>query len=330
MWVGFAISASAMYLTLRNVSFGELAVEVSEARPAWFLPALAFFAASLAGRAYRWSRLMGRTPFWMTLHAQNIGYMLNSSLPFRLGEVARAYVIGAKTSTSMTRAFSGVVVERGFDLATVVALFTIFAQWVPMPPAFARAAAVGGAIVVALLACGGLLVWKADFAEKKLLAPVLNRVSPRIAARVLPKFEEITAGFRVIGSARQMLVMVLLTIWIWGTNFALTWCVLRSFYPGTLEQAGLVVVTANLGGALPSAPGGLGIVQGFASTALVVPFHVPEKKAIAFAFVWSIAQQIALMILGAFGLARVGMTFAEVRRGEVAETGAKLSPPPSR
>jgi len=73
-----------------------------------------------------------------------------------------------------------------------------------------------------------------------------------------------------------------------------------------MEQAGLMLVTTNLGGALPSAPGGLGIVQGFAKTSLVIPSNLPEEPAVAFVFAWSLGQQLLLIVLGLISLARVG------------------------
>ena len=112
-------------------------------------------------------------------------------------------------------------------------------------------------------------------------------------------------------------LVAILTVIVWGGNIVFTSFVMCAFFPTSaaehLNQAALVVITANLGGALPSAPGGLGIVQGFAKAALVVPFHVQEDAALAFVLVWSLGQQLLLIVLGVLSLARVGMTFAEVR-----------------
>ena len=67
---------------------------MSRAAWIWFIPGAAAFFAGLYFRARRWSLLMDGTPLGITWHAMLIGYMLNMSLPLRLGEVARAWVIG--------------------------------------------------------------------------------------------------------------------------------------------------------------------------------------------------------------------------------------------
>ncbi|MEO6418567.1 MAG: lysylphosphatidylglycerol synthase domain-containing protein, partial [Polyangiaceae bacterium] len=110
VWAGFAVSAVALFFTLRNVNFTDLGRAVSGAQVIWFVPAVAFFSVAFAMRAWRWSLLMGRAPFWTTLHAMNIGYMMNVTLPLRLGEVGRAFVIGERTAIPMVSAFSSIVV----------------------------------------------------------------------------------------------------------------------------------------------------------------------------------------------------------------------------
>ncbi len=323
VWAGFAVSAIALFFTLRNVNFTELGRAISGARAVWFLPAFAFCAFAFALRAWRWSLLMGGAPFWTTFHAMSIGYMLNVTLPLRLGEVGRAFVIGERTTIPMVSSFSSIVVERVLDLATVVGLFAFFAAYVPMPPSFSRAAFAGGILVIVLLVVGGILVWQAERTER-ILRPILER-STKSAELWLKRFRDLCTGFRAVGSARGVVLVLVLTLFIWAAGIACAYFTMAAFLPPVVEQAGLVMVTANLGGAVPSAPGGLGIVQGFATSALVLPFHVPEDKALAFVFVWSLSQQLLLIVLGLIGLGRIGMSFAEVRASGKSERDGATS-----
>ena len=140
IWFGAALSALALYLTLRTVDFGQVQSAMSRAAWIWFIPGAAAFFAGLYFRARRWSLLMDGTPLGITWHAMLIGYMLNMSLPLRLGEVARAWVIGQRTAVSFTRALSSIVVDRMLDLAAVLLMFAAFALVLPMPPELASAA----------------------------------------------------------------------------------------------------------------------------------------------------------------------------------------------
>ena len=310
-WLGLAISAIALYLTLRGIHFDEFATTVSRAQIVWLIPAVFALMVTLAVRAWRWSNLMDGTPYWTTFHAMTIGYMLNSILPFRLGEIGRAYVIGERTNVPMARALSTVVVERMLDLASVVALFALFALFLPMPPQFSSAALMGALFIIALLVVAGGIIWQSNRVER-ILEGIAQRV-PRLKAEVLVRsFHDLMGGFKIIRSPRKLAISLLLTAGVWVATLFVAYFTMMAFLPARFDEVGLVVVLSNLGGALPSAPGGLGVVQFFAMQSLVIPFNVPEDVAVAFAFVWSLFQQFALILLGFFGLVRMGLSFNSV------------------
>jgi uncharacterized protein (TIRG00374 family) len=310
-WLGLAISAIALYLTLRSIHFDEFATTLSRAQIAWLIPAILALMVTLAVRTWRWSNLMDGTPYWTTFHAMTIGYMINSILPFRLGEIGRAYVIGERTNVPMARALSTVVVERMLDLASVVVMFALFALFLPMPPQFSSAALMGALFIIALLIVAGGIIWQSNRVER-ILEGIAQRV-PRLKAEVLVRsFHDLMGGFRIIRSPRKLAISLLLTAGVWAATLFVAYFTMMAFLPARFDEVGLVVVLSNLGGALPSAPGGLGVVQFFAMQSLVIPFNVPEDVAVAFAFVWSLFQQFALILLGFFGLVRMGLSFNSV------------------
>jgi glycosyltransferase 2 family protein len=321
--LGLLISIVALFFTLRGIHFDEFLSTLAHAQVIWLLPAFGALMVVLGVRTWRWSWLMGGTPFWLTLHAVNIGYMLNSTLPFRLGEIGRAYVIGERTNVRMTRALSTVVVERLLDLASVVVMFAVFAQFIPLPPVFATAALTGAVVVIGLLLAFALAIWQAARVEIWLYA-LAQRVPQLHAESLVRRFHDLVGGFNLIRSPRKLLTALALTAGVWFATLFVAFFTLMAFKQARMDEVGLVVVLSNLGGALPSAPGGLGVVQFFAKQSLVVPFQVPEDVAVAFAFVWSLSQQIILIILGLFGLLRVGMTFSSVSSSTQANTA---SPP---
>lgn len=315
-WLGIFISVIALYLTLRDVDFNAFVRAIATAQALWFLPAFAAFMAGLVVRAARWATLMGHTPLPATFHAMNIGYMLNMMLPFRVGEIGRAVVIGQRTDVSTATALSSIVVERLLDLVTVVLMFFVFAQFIPMDPALARAALISAGLIIALLIGIGIVIWQSARFER-VLADLLRRF-PRINAEGwLRRYRDFCAGFKLINTRRRLIMVLLTTIGIWLAQLAVTAFVMAAFLPLRLDQAGLMLFAANLGGAAPSAPGGLGPVQFFARTALVVPFNVDPTQATAFVFVWSLSQQLALIVLGVIAMARIGLSFGQLQPAKI-------------
>lgn len=315
-WIGLFVSLVAVGILVWRIDFKDVKTALTSAQLGWLVPAVAVFVVLFVFRAWRWSLMLGNAPFWATFHANNIGYMLNVTLPLRMGEIARVFVVSRIGNVGMARAFSIALVERLLDLGTVVVLFAIFAQFIPMGPTFNRAATIGLVAVLASVVAGILVVVKGDAVER-IARPRLQRFGEARAEAVLKRFHEVVEGFRSLGSARAIAMTAFLTICIWGTTIVFAALCMQAFLPAhnAVGPAGFVVVAANLGGAVPSAPGGLGIVQGFATSALVVPFKIPESDALAFVLVWSLGAQVLCVVLGLVGMTRIGMSFSEIRRG---------------
>jgi uncharacterized protein (TIRG00374 family) len=306
------LSIGAATLLAWRVDFHDVTTALRAANVAWLVPAFVLFILMFMLRAWRWSVLLGRTPFWATWHANVIGYFFNITLPLRLGEIARAYVISKSSPVTMPRALSAVFAERLIDLASVVLLFSWFARLIPMRASFTRAATVGSAAVVICVFIGVLVVIKGEHVER------------RLPARLRAPFHQIREGLRTLGSMKTIAQTLVLTIAVWVFTIGIGAACLKAFLPSDqdITRAGLVVVIANLGGALPSAPGGLGVVQGFATSALVVPFGVDESRALAFVLVWTLAPQLSLVLLGFLSIGRVGLSFREIRAGAAARPEA--------
>ena len=54
------------------------------------------------------------------------------TLPARLGEVARAFVVNDRTKIPVAKVLSSIVVERLLDLAVVLGMFAVSAQFIEM------------------------------------------------------------------------------------------------------------------------------------------------------------------------------------------------------
>jgi uncharacterized protein (TIRG00374 family) len=313
MWVSYGTSALAIALAVRFFNFGGLGAALASARLVWVVPAAAILLVTMCLRSLRWSLLMGRSPLGVTFHALNIGYMMNVLLPFRLGEVARAYVMGERSPVTMARALSAIVLERVLDLACVVLILVFSAQFVPLPPLFRHTALVGAIAVVVVVVASATLVWQARRAEV-LLRKTLSKISDAAADRWSKRLIDLCDGFRAVGSARSVLASLALTIAIWTNVLVSTWVMMEMFIDARLDEATLVLAATNLSSAIPSGPGGIGVIQAFARTALVAPFHVPEDRALAFVLVYTFGPQLLTVVLGIVGLARVGMSFGQAAR----------------
>ena len=101
-------------------------------------------------RAIVWRTLLReRALYWDVFHSLNIGYLLNAILPFRLGELGRAYSLSLKTNMSFVEILPTIVIERSVDLAITAALFLSSLPFVVGVKGADRIAIVLGVIVLA-------------------------------------------------------------------------------------------------------------------------------------------------------------------------------------
>ena len=90
-----------------------------------FTAALALLLAGHVVRLSRWSILMrqaGHPRLGEGFMALTLGYVINSVVPFRLGEIARGVYYGRRTQTDVAFVLASIIVERTLDLVAVWAI----------------------------------------------------------------------------------------------------------------------------------------------------------------------------------------------------------------
>src|SRR5207237_537534 len=126
----------------------------------WLVPALAALVIANVLRAFRWQFLFAREtrpPFEPVLSAMLIGQFFNNVLPARAGEAARVVALGQTAGTSRVEAAGTVVIERAYDVLTVLVLLFVALPWLPHVTWLRAAAILAIALTAGLLAAFVLL-----------------------------------------------------------------------------------------------------------------------------------------------------------------------------
>lgn len=264
-------------------------------------------------RAVRWRFMLDNEISWgQVFHIQNIGYMFNMVLPFRLGDITRAVLIGNVPPMTLARGLSTMVVERILDMMFIVALlpFTL-AEVVSLPSWMQEGARASG--VVALAAIGLLIV----AANQRALATrwgtaVLDRISFLNSEQWIGRMNELLDGLGSLTRLKDSLILVLLSILVWiPILFAYQAGIQAVGGQVSLLAASFVVCAAALSIAIPSSPGQIGVFH-VGVTAAMLALGQPEGAAAGFAVVYHALNLIMMIILGLIGLSRIGATFRSV------------------
>jgi len=303
------VSAAALLLALRWSGWAPLLAVLRQVDYFVLVPAAAIYLISMAARALAWQVILGgRASLLRMLAALNQGYLMNNLLPWRMGELGRAILLGRRPGLSPAMVLSSIVVERLYDMSLAVALLLALspvafgASWAP------RAALVGGLAVI--LALG--VLWLV-LARPQAVEWMLRRL-PGGLGRWQGLWENLRAGLASLRDARQLLAGFAWMVLSWALAGGEYWLVLRAFVPEAQATWALLALCVSLlGVAIPSAPGYIGVFEASAVAALAV-FHVDSSLALGYALILHGLHFGTTTLLGAAALAGEGETLTGALR----------------
>jgi uncharacterized protein (TIRG00374 family) len=270
-WLGVAVTVVFGYLAVRDVRWSEAWDAFRSSHWWWLAPAFAALAVGVMLRAVRWRTLVPpehRPPLGATTRALLVGYFFNNVLPARAGEAARVVALHRSSGSSRAELAATVVVERIFDVLSLVVLLLVASPWLPhvgwSTSAYVFAAAVAAGSLVLVV---GVAVWS-DRPFRFLLRP-LALLSFLERERIGQAAFNLTQGLAAIMRPRIAAEALAWTILSWLALALSTWFVLVGFALGLSPLAGLLVVVAiNLALILPSSAAGVGVFEAATVVAL--------------------------------------------------------------
>lgn len=319
-WVGILVSIGCLAAIFVFIKPAEILVALKNTRyELWFLAALTLVI-FLVLRAVRWRYMLNsglelnkKVPYGSVFHIQNIGYMLTNILPFRLGDFARAVLIGNVPPATISLGLSTMVVERIFDLLFIVILFPFTVAAVERLPSEINTVA----MITGLLAILAVLVL-AGAANKrqtaiKIAEFILNRISFLDINTWLRRLDDLLRGLDVLTSFKSASTLIILTVVVWSPIIAGYYIGMRAVnLEANLIEAAFVVCLAALSITAPSSPGQVGVYEAGVTFAIAGILGLPEGQAASFAFINHAVNYVVIGILGVIGITRTGETFGSV------------------
>jgi uncharacterized protein (TIRG00374 family) len=290
------------WLALRKVDPHGFFDAFRQSEWSYLLLAGAAFTAAVLVRWLRWWLLFApnRRPSLRSLgSAFLIGYLFNSVLPGRPGELARAVALKREAGTPVAEALATTAAERIYDVVVLVALVSATAPFVAESHALRIAGLVAGALA-ALAAAAAVAVGRNGSRLERVLSR-LPRVSGGTARRLVAS---IVHGLASLRDVRLAAVAIVLTGVSWLLLALSAWALLLAFQlPVGFAIALLVVVAANLTLLVPISPAGLGVFEA-ATVSVLAGFAVDRSAALSYAVALHGLNLFPYLIAGAIALQR--------------------------
>ena len=325
-WLGLAVSLLFLYLALRNVQWVEVWVSIRIARLELLLLGTLILYVGWGISAVRWRILLTPAPGLRmrdTFAYIAIGYLANSVLPMRLGELARATLLGRRKGIGISRVLGSIALERVLDLLTVILIAMVLALLMDIPPVIQT-----GVVTLAAGGVGGLVFLAVLALHQERLprfASLLGKFVPdRFSGKILRIIQNFSAGAGVLRRPADILSICGLSLLMWCLYAFSTWLATRAFHlPIPWYGAVLVLVVVNLGSAIPSSPGYVGVYHYLAVLALSV--WMPDRNAALAYAIGSHALNILINVsMGSFCLTKEGLSLQSLKSEMASGDGQNL------
>ena len=314
--IGFVLSAVILFFALRGLDWSRFK-DVLLGFPASLL-ALVLVINLIAAfiRAWRWTSLLkavGGVRFIHSFNFTNIGYLMNSVLPGRVGEIIRPVLLARKIEKSAVAVVTTVVVERLFDFMGILILLLTASLVADIPVWMKRG---GGAVIGgALLALVLLFIVSRDYGRVERLIVLASFGRDKIRNFLAPKTRSFFNALGVLRSSRDIITVLGQTLLLW-TLYLLAARVIISI----LELGGrhwpaavIVLLFLSLSMVIPSSPGYLGTYQ-LATVAALGLFGISKTEAVATSFLLQLPVFFLNIGLGLISLWWEGLGLNLIRK----------------
>jgi uncharacterized membrane protein YbhN (UPF0104 family) len=267
--------------------------------------------ASVAAKIAVWRRTLAATHEGARVRHRDltpavfIGFLVNTIVPARLGEVAKLAILGRRTR------------ERGEAVPATALAGSLAAEQIVLAAALVLVAAAGTAasssapiwVMATLGAMSTSVIVLAASAAR------LERLATRLPGRAGPGAAEALGHARAAFSGRDRGLGALgLAIASWAFQIAGIVLTLQAFgLPHSIQAASAVFVASTLVGIVPLVPGNVGVFSAAVAAALA-PFGVGAAEAAAFGLALQGVEALLSVAAGGLFLAYEGLSLAELRR----------------
>ncbi len=331
-WIGLFICGFCLWLVFRGIEFSKLISAIHQADVRLLLLAMLVNLSTFWLRAIRWRVIFSEPGIESRelFPSLAIGFMANNIFPARAGEFIRSYIGAKRLNQSGSKVFATVLIERLWDLATMIMALVLVAILVDFNhdgvvnelaipggqsirvDRLLHSAGWGGGILL-----GGMLFFLAGLRLMPARVAVVIRffchpLPERVQTKLLDLTAEFALGVRTMKTGAQALLILLWSLVIWFVVCVSFYMAFRAFHIqlGMLPACMLLVMT-SFSTAIPS-PGYAGPLH-LAVMVTLMFFAVDSSFAAAFAVVLHGMLVVPITVVGAVCVWQQGVSLKAVR-----------------
>jgi len=335
--IGIVFSLAASYYLVRNIPLEDTFTYIKSINYWWILPSVGVAFLSYAIRAARWRIILSPVAdvgFLGAYHPLVVSFMINSILPGRVGELARPGIICRMKGTPFSKVLATIIVERIFDIATLLLLFILFISRTRIDPglsiefegyAINRATleiVLAKALRIGVVIAGVIGMICVPMTRRLISSAVLNapgilfflpqahrdKLRTLVSERIIVLLENLSTGFEILRSPGKTLQCLFLSFVTW-IMVAYSFYLLILGCPNiemTFPETFTVLIFICFFIMLPSVPGYWGIWEAGGIFGMMI-FGVPRAEAAGVTLAFHVTQITLTILLGVVSSILIGV-----------------------
>jgi uncharacterized protein (TIRG00374 family) len=306
-WLGIIISLGCVIWAVGALEWAAVNEALTSANPLWIGLGVLTVLLTIGIRLARWMALLyprqSRPSNLMA--AMLVGQLLNYFAPARAGDLARAYLLGDAEGESKIWALGTVALEKMWDIWALLALVALLAFLTTLPDWLV--APVKGLAILTLLALIAILLVLRHRPLALATVTWLGHFLPtKVNVRLQHSVERLLDGLDGLRRPRVWFWAVVWSVIVWGMGALTNHTVLVAFGLSLPFTASLMLLAVlQMGVAVPSLPGRVGIFEGLCIITLAL-FGVEQETAFAVGLVLHAVVFVPPILLGVYYAWRIG------------------------
>lgn len=312
---GLAISFVFLYFAFKDVNWSDFFKSLISINYIWLVPGFVSVIASFAIRAVRWKILVDplqKVTFYDTFPSTMIGYMGNNILPFRLGDLLRAYSFSKDTGITKSSTIASLLLERILDLITTLGALGLVLAYFPRFPGWATSIGYATILIVILLVLFTFFMqFKSEYVVR-FTTFLLTPMPDKWATIVANKIASFSEGLQIVSQYKKYFGLLLISVLHWPIYISTVWFTFQAFdYSYGIIEAFVVLVFITFAVAIPSAPGYVGTFHGLVVASMAL-FGLAGDSARAFSVILHAVNYIPVTLVGFYFYWKRQMTLKEI------------------
>jgi uncharacterized protein (TIRG00374 family) len=298
--IGLLLSLLLVWLSLRGIDIEEVYHGLQRVNGIYVLYSMVVMILMQVLRAIRWGLILkplDEISKFTIFSITNVGFLAIVSIPARLGELVKPYLISRNSRISMGSALGTIFIERVLDIIAVFIIAAAVFSTVPLPAMLSRYGLTLFLLTIFVILSALLIFLRKDKA-KTMIAPFLKMFPIRYVSLMEKLMDQFRESFKVVKNPALLITISFTSLFIWLADALAIYLFFLAFHFDLPITAAFIIMVILIAGiAIPSAPGFIGNWH-YACVLGLSLYQIAKTSALSFAILYHAISIGIIIILG--------------------------------